>query len=207
VWGMVCCTFFWCDAHYIANPAGNTYHLLIMVCLVTASSAASAMCAVSTGLTTRGQENCAGSKSSWKHLLLFKKVVDCLVTASSAASAVSAGFATRSERRCTGFATRNGKIEVKVYTGSHQRALRKGSQLVLTLARAPPKDKKEKQQRLLRIRRFSAMRSGLCLALLKPAALPVTPLPDPPEVETTVSTGFAARSRRRCKYRLCNQCQ
>jgi len=27
---------------------------------------------------------------------------------------------------------------------------------------------------------LSAMRSGLCLALLKPAALPVTPLPDPP---------------------------
>ena len=34
------------------------------------------------------------------------------------------------------------KVEVKVYTGSHQRALRKGSQLVLTLARAPPKNEK-----------------------------------------------------------------
>jgi len=34
-----------------------------------------------------------------------------------------------------------------------QRASRKGSQLVLTLARAPPKnEKKEKQQRLMRIR-------------------------------------------------------
>jgi hypothetical protein len=31
------------------------------------------------------------------------------------------------------------KVKVKVYAGSHQRALRKGSQLVLTLARAPPK--------------------------------------------------------------------
>jgi hypothetical protein len=32
------------------------------------------------------------------------------------------------------------KVKVKVYARSHQRALRKGSQLVLTLARAPPKD-------------------------------------------------------------------
>jgi hypothetical protein len=31
------------------------------------------------------------------------------------------------------------KVKIKVYAGSHQRALRKGSQLVLTLARAPPK--------------------------------------------------------------------
>jgi hypothetical protein len=30
---------------------------------------------------------------------------------------------------------------VKVYAGKHQRALRKGSQQVLTLARAPPKIK------------------------------------------------------------------
>ena len=66
------------------------------------------------------------------------------------------------------------------YTGSHQRALRKGSQLVLTLARAPPEDEKEKQQRLMRVRRVVSIRSGLRLALLKPAALPVTPLPDPP---------------------------
>jgi hypothetical protein len=44
-------------------------------------------------------------------------------------------------------------IKVKVYTGSHQRALRKGSQLVLALARAPLKDEKEKQQILMRIRR------------------------------------------------------
>jgi len=45
-------------------------------------------------------------------------------------------------------------VKVKVYTGSHQRALRRGSQLVLTLARAPLKNKKEKQQRLMRIRRI-----------------------------------------------------
>jgi len=46
------------------------------------------------------------------------------------------------------------KMKVKVYAGSHQRALRKGSQLVLTLARAPPETrKKEKQQRLMRFRR------------------------------------------------------
>jgi len=45
-------------------------------------------------------------------------------------------------------------IKVKVCAGSHQRALRKGYQLVLTLARASPKnEKKEKQQRLIRIRR------------------------------------------------------
>ena len=52
------------------------------------------------------------------------------------------------------------EVKVKVYTGrkrkrkeSHQRALSKGPQLVLALARAPPKDEKEKQQRLMRIRR------------------------------------------------------
>jgi len=41
------------------------------------------------------------------------------------------------------------RVKVKVYVASHQRALRKGSQLVLTLARAPPETrrKKEKQQR------------------------------------------------------------
>ena len=37
-------------------------------------------------------------------------------------------------------------LRVKVYAGSHQRALRKGSQLVLTLARAPSKNEKNKQQ-------------------------------------------------------------
>ena len=42
------------------------------------------------------------------------------------------------------------------------------------------KEKKDKQQRLKRIRRLSAMRFGLRLALLKPAALPVSPLPVPP---------------------------
>ena len=31
--------------------------------------------------------------------------------------------------------------EVKVYTGSYQRAIRKGSRLVLTLARAPPSNR------------------------------------------------------------------
>jgi hypothetical protein len=36
------------------------------------------------------------------------------------------------------------KVKVKVYAGSHQRALRKGSQLVLTLARAPPKTRKKR---------------------------------------------------------------
>ena len=37
------------------------------------------------------------------------------------------------------------KVKVKVYAGSHQRALRKGSQLVLTLARAPPKNEKREK--------------------------------------------------------------
>jgi len=47
------------------------------------------------------------------------------------------------------------KVNVKVYAGSHQRALRKGSKLVLTQARSPTitKNEKEKQQRLMRIRR------------------------------------------------------
>jgi hypothetical protein len=39
----------------------------------------------------------------------------------------------------------NVDVEVKVYAGSHQRALRKGSQLVLTLARAPPKNEKREK--------------------------------------------------------------
>ena len=50
---------------------------------------------------------------------------------------------------------REAKVNVKVYAGSHQRALRKGSKLVLTQARSPTitKNEKEKQQRLMRIRR------------------------------------------------------
>ena len=60
------------------------------------------------------------------------------------------------------------KEKVKVCTGSHQRALRKGSQLVLALARAPPKDEKEKQQRLMRIRRV--------------VSHAIRPAPSPPEV-------------------------
>jgi hypothetical protein len=39
------------------------------------------------------------------------------------------------------------KVKVKVYAGSHQRALRKGSQLVLALARAPPKTRKKRNNR------------------------------------------------------------
>jgi len=38
-------------------------------------------------------------------------------------------------------------LRVKVYAGSHQRALRKGSQLVLTLARAPPEMRKKRNDR------------------------------------------------------------
>jgi hypothetical protein len=57
------------------------------------------------------------------------------------------------------------KKKVKVYAGSHQCALRKGSQLVLTLARAPPKTrgKKEKQQRLMRIRRVVRKCNPACV--------------------------------------------
>jgi hypothetical protein len=40
-----------------------------------------------------------------------------------------------------------GKENVKVYAGIRQRALRKGSQLVLTLARAPPKNWKKRNNR------------------------------------------------------------
>ena len=43
---------------------------------------------------------------------------------------------------------RHREVKVKVYAGKHQSALRKGSQLLLTLA---VKQKKEKQQRLMRI--------------------------------------------------------
>jgi len=61
-----------------------------------------------------------------------------------------------------------------VYAGSHQRALRKGSQLVLTLARAPPKTrKKEKQQRLMRIRRV--------------VSHVIRPAPSPPEASRSTS--------------------
>ena len=82
------------------------------------------------------------------------------------------------------------KVKVKVYAGSHQRALRKGSQLVLTLARAPPNKTRKKTEE-------EPAGCQLCdpldppsgshgwllverLALLKPAALPVTPPSDPP---------------------------
>ena len=36
------------------------------------------------------------------------------------------------------------EVKVKIYVGKHQRAIRKGSQLVLTPARAPPKIKERK---------------------------------------------------------------
>jgi hypothetical protein len=39
------------------------------------------------------------------------------------------------------------KVKVNVYAGSHRRALRKGSQLVLTLARAPPETRKKRNNR------------------------------------------------------------
>jgi len=64
-------------------------------------------------------------------------------------------------------------VKVKVYTGSHQRALRKGSQLVLALARAPPRDEKEKQQRLMRIRRV--------------VSHAIRPAPSPPEASRSTS--------------------
>ena len=64
-------------------------------------------------------------------------------------------------------------IKVKVYTGSHQRAFKKGSQLVLTLARAPPKDEKEKQQRLMRIWRA--------------VSHAIRPAPNPPEASRSTS--------------------
>ena len=65
------------------------------------------------------------------------------------------------------------KVKVEVYTGSHQRASRKSSQLVLTLARAPPKDKKEKQQRLMRIQRI--------------VSHAIRPAPSPPEASRSTS--------------------
>ena len=39
------------------------------------------------------------------------------------------------------------KVKVKVYAGSYQRALRKSSELVLTLARAQPETRKKKNNR------------------------------------------------------------
>jgi hypothetical protein len=44
------------------------------------------------------------------------------------------------------YRSHNFNKKVKVYAGSHQRALRKGSQLVLALARAPPKTRKKEKQ-------------------------------------------------------------
>jgi hypothetical protein len=77
-------------------------------------------------------------------------------------------------RFCTGRISVRQTVKVKVYTGIHQRALRKGSQLVLALARAPPKDKKEKQQRLMRIRRV--------------VSHAIRPAPSPPEASRSTST-------------------
>ena len=72
------------------------------------------------------------------------------------------------------------EVKVKVYTGrkrkrkeSHQRALSKGPQLVLALARAPPKDEKEKQQRLMRIQRV--------------VSHAIRPAPSPPEASRSTS--------------------
>ena len=56
-------------------------------------------------------------------------------------------------------------IKERLSTGAHQ---------------SPTENEKEKQQRLIRAGGLSAMRSGLRLALLKPAALPVARLPDTP---------------------------
>ena len=43
------------------------------------------------------------------------------------------------------------KVEVNIYAGKHQRALREGSQQVLTLSRAPPKIEEKRNNRLMRI--------------------------------------------------------
>jgi hypothetical protein len=59
---------------------------------------------------------------------------------------------------------RHREVKVKVYAGKHQSALRKGSQLLLTLA---VKQKKEKQQRLMRIWRV--------------VSHAIRPAPSPPE--------------------------
>ena len=64
-------------------------------------------------------------------------------------------------------------VKVKVYAESHQRATRKGFQLVITPARAPPKSEKEKQQRLARIQ-------GV-------ASHAILPAPSPPEASRSTS--------------------
>jgi hypothetical protein len=64
-------------------------------------------------------------------------------------------------------------VKVKVYAGSHQRAFRKDSQLVLKLTRAPPKNEKEKQQRLMGIRRV--------------VSHAIRPAPSPPEASRSTS--------------------
>jgi hypothetical protein len=88
------------------------------------------------------------------------------------------------------------RIKVKVYAASHQRALRKASQLTSAhTSQSPTKnEKKENQQRLMRIRRVvsSAMWSGLRLALLKPAALPVTPPLRSPIITVVVKVYFVS---------------
>ena len=84
------------------------------------------------------------------------------------------------------FSQRWGKVKVKVYAGSHQRALRKGFQLVLTLARAhkapPPKTRKCQYCIKLRIPKYyqtltkngtanvAASNAYLTTSLLKPSA-------------------------------------
>ena len=84
-------------------------------------------------------------------------------------------------------------VKVKVYARKHQPALRKGSQLVVTLARAPPKNEKKRNNRDERgSGKLSAMRSGLRLALLKPAALPVTPHQFPMITVVIVEVYFAS---------------
>jgi len=63
--------------------------------------------------------------------------------------------------------------KVKVCSGKHQHALRKGYKLVLTLARAPlPKIEKDKQQRLMRIQRV--------------VSHAIWPVPSPPEASRSV---------------------
>ena len=70
-------------------------------------------------------------------------------------------------------------VKVKVYAGSHQRAFRKDSQLVLKLTRAPPKNEKEKQQRLMGIRRV--------------VSHAIRPAPSPPESGRSASLNPAAQ--------------
>jgi len=65
------------------------------------------------------------------------------------------------------------KVKVKVYTGGHQRAFKKGSQLVLTLAPVSLKNEKEKQHRLMRNRRV--------------VSHAIRPAPSPPEASRSTS--------------------